>query len=263
MSTSCYAMDERPGAEADAMSRPRTATHKMAGHSRALVALLAGAACLALPAGKAAAEAKHYTLDPVHTRIVFAVDHLGFSKALGTFAHPRGSLWFDPEDWSTAKLDVTIDIASLDLGDADWNKRMLKRDYFDIGKHTEARFVSHTIESTGEGSARVLGDLTLRGETRPLVLDVTLNKHGRHPLTFRTTAGFSATATLRRSDFGMTDNLRTVGDIVELRIEAEAERQRDADGEKDDNPARAVPASIPSATDAKTSPAAPRQEKPA
>lgn len=212
---------------------------------------------LTAPAREAAAEPKHYELDPVHTRIVFAVDHLGFSKALGTFAHPRGSLHFDPDDWRTARLDVTIDIASLDLGDADWNRRMLKRDYFDIKRYTEARFVSTRVEPTGMDTARVFGDLTLRGETRPLVLDVRLNKHGRHPLTFRTTAGFSATATLQRSDFGMTDNLRTVGDTIELRIEAEAERRRDDDGKNDDNPA---------ATDREsTRPTAsePRQETPA
>lgn len=227
--------------------------------TRALAAmLLAGSSALVLSANDAAAEAKHYELDPVHTRIVFAIDHLGFSKALGTFAHPRGSLWFDPDDWRTAKLDVTIDIASLDLGDADWKKRMLRRDYFDIKRHTEARFVSTTIEPTGTDTARVLGDFTLRGETRPLTLDVKLNRHGRHPLTFRTTAGFSATATLERSDFGMTDNLRTVGDTVELRIEAEAERRRDDDGKNDDNPAAPDHASTPPASDAKTSRAEPR-----
>ena len=220
--------------------------------------LFAGIVALGMPAGDASAEAKHYELDPVHTRIVFAIDHLGFSKALGTFAHPRGSLWFDPDDWSTAKLDVTIDIASLDLGDDDWKKRMLKRDYFDIRQHTEARFVSTAIETTGADTAHVLGNLTLRGETRPLTLEVKLNKHGRHPLTFRTTAGFSATATLERSDFGMTDNLRTVGDTVELRIEAEAERRRDDDGKNDDNPAAPDHASTPPASDAKTSRAEPR-----
>lgn len=223
----------------------------------------AGLAALALPASDAVAEPKHYELDPVHTRIVFAVDHLGFSKALGTFAHPRGSLRFDPDDWSTAKLEVTVDIASLDLGDADWKKRMLKRDYFDIKQHTEARFVSTAIEATGADSARVLGHFTLRGETRPLTLEVKLNKHGRHPLTFRTTAGFSATATLKRSDFGMTDNLRTVGDTVELRIEAEAERRRDDDDKNDDNPPPSDHASNPPANDAHASRAEPRQEKPA
>lgn len=235
---------------------------------RFAAALFAGMSAWMLSANDAAADPRHYELDPVHTRIVFAIDHLGFSKALGTFAHPRGSLWFDPEDWRTARLDVTIDIASLDLGDMDWKKRMLKRDYFDIKRHTEARFVSTAIEPTGADTARVLGELTLRGATRPLTLEVRLNKHGRHPLTFRTTAGFSATATLRRSDFGMRDNLRTVGDTVELRIEAEAERRRDDDGENadgkiDDNGRASGNAPHPPATDATSAPgASPRHEEP-
>lgn len=184
----------------------------------------------------ATAAPQHYELDPVHTRIVFAIDHLGFSKSLGAFSHPDGSLWFDPDDWRSARLDVTVDIASLDLGDADWRQRMLKRDYFDIRKHTRARFVSTSVEPTGSDTARVHGNFTLRGITQPLTLEVKLNKHGRHPLTLRTTAGFSATATLQRSAFGMRDNLRTVGDSVELRIEAEAERKRADRDESDDNP---------------------------
>ena len=206
----------------------------------AVVAVLCIAACV-LPHRAAHAEPKHYELDPTHTRIVFAIDHLGFSKTLGTFSHPRGSLWFDADaaergEWSTARLDVTIDIASLDLGDADFRTRMLKRDYFDLKRHADARFVSTRVEATGANTARVHGNFTLRGATQPLVLDVTLNKHGRNPLTFRTTAGFSATATLDRSAFGMTDNLRTVGDRVELRIEAEASRKRADSDRNDDNP---------------------------
>lgn len=185
-------------------------------------------------AAPAAAAPEHYAIDPVHTRIAFAIDHLGFSKSLGTFSHPQGSLWLDPDDLSSARVDVTIDIASLDLGDSDWRDRMFKRDYFDLKKYAEARFVSTSVETTGTGTARVHGDFTLRGVTQPLTLDVTLNKHGRHPLTLRTTAGFSASATLQRSDFGMDDNLRTVGDRVELRIEAEAARKRTTDADPSD-----------------------------
>lgn len=199
-----------------------------------------------LAVAQASAAPQHYELDPVHTRIVFAIDHLGFSKSLGTFSHPSGSLWFDPDDWRSARLDVTVDIASLDLGDEAWRKRMFKRDYFDLDDHAQARFVSTAVEPTGDTTARVHGHLTLRGTTLPLSLDVTLNRHGRHPLTLRTTAGFSATATLKRSDFGMDDNLRTVGDTVELRIEAEAARKRASRGESEDNPG---PSSRPTTTE--------------
>lgn len=206
--------------------------------------------CLLLPLAAAHAAPRHYEIDPVHTRIMFAVDHLGFSRSMGMFSAPTGSLWFDPDDWSSARLDVDIDIATLDLGDATWRTRMLKRDYFDIRRFTHARFVSHRVEATSDTTAQVHGDLTLRGVTAPVTLLVTLNKIGRNPLTFRNTAGFSATASLQRSAFGMTDNLRTVGDTVEVRIEAEAQRRR-ADGNNSDdesapetehNPAQSTPA---------------------
>lgn len=207
------------------------------GRSRMLriAAFLLASAALA-HATAASAEPKHYAIDPVHTRIAFAIDHLGFSKSLGTFSHPSGSLWLDPDDLSTARVEVNIDIASLDLGDNDWRDRMFKRDYFDLARHATARFVSTSVAPTGDKGVRVHGELTLRGITLPLVLDATLNRHGRHPLTFRTTAGFSATATLQRSAFGMDDNLRTVGDHVELRIELEAARERAERTRNDDTP---------------------------
>lgn len=209
-------------------------------------------------AGAAIAKPQHYELDPVHTRLAFAIDHLGFSRTLGTFSQPRGTLLFDPDDWRSAKLEVRIDIATLDLGDAQWQKRMFKRDYFDFADHPDAHFVSTSVEPTGADTARVHGTLTLRGTSRPLTLDVRLNRHGRHPLTFRTTAGFSATATLRRSDFGMNDNLRTVGDLVELRIEVEAQRRRADGDESSDNATPSSPADAPG--DVPSEQPVPRQE---
>lgn len=182
---------------------------------------------LLLASGFVHAEAKRYEIDPVHTRLSFACRHLEFSSALGTFAHPTGTLWFDGKDWSTAKVDVRIDIASLDLGDAEWNKRMLKRDFFNAEKFPQAHFVSTKVEPVDDKHAKVTGDLTLRGKTVPVTLDVTLNDVGRHPYTFKNTAGFSARATLARSEFGMISLPNVVGGKVELRIEVEATRAKD------------------------------------
>lgn len=187
---------------------------------------LATALLMLVVALPAAAELRRFEIDPVHTRIMFSCEHLGFSHALGTFAHPSGELWFDPEDWSSARLDVSVDIATLDLGDADWNERMHKRDFFHLKKYPKARFVSTAVEATGADSARVSGELTLRGVTHPLQLEVRLNRLARHGYTLKMTAGFSATATLQRADFGMDALQKVVGRQVELRIEAEAIRQR-------------------------------------
>lgn len=170
------------------------------------------------------ADPKRYELDPVHTRILFIGRHMAFSSALGTFSRPAGTLWFDEKDWRSAQVEVRIDIGTLDLGDAGWNERMARRDFFQREKHPEARFVSTAVEPIDARHARVTGDLTLRGKTAPVVLEVTLNDVGRHPYTFKSTAGFSATATLKRSEFGMISLPNVVADEVQLRIEVEAVR---------------------------------------
>lgn len=209
-----------------------------------LLPLLAAATS---PARAAGAEA--YALDPVHTRVLLAVDHAGFSSALGTLSGSTGSLLFDPDDWSSARLDVRVPMARLDFGDARWNEAVLARRLLDAERYPEARFVASAAPPAESGRPQLCGDLTLHGVTRPLCMEVTVNGVERHPLPpFRRTAGFSATATLSRADFGIDAWQSVIGDRVELRIEAEAVR---------DNDAAAAFAPMPPA-DAAEPPAAPR-----
>jgi polyisoprenoid-binding protein YceI len=188
-------------------------------------ACLLAAAMLASP--PAAAQAYGYRLDPVHTRIVFAIDHAGFSAALGAVSGSTGALAFDPADWSTARLDVEVPLDRIDLGDEDWSraaKRMLEVESF-----PRARFVSASVEPVDATHATICGTLTLHGIARPLCLQATFNQLQREPVPpFRRTAGFSATATLLRSDFGIDAWKSMVGDEVGLRIEVEAVRDGDA-----------------------------------
>ncbi|GAA5076813.1 YceI family protein [Lysobacter panacisoli] len=199
---------------------------------RRVPSLATFALALLLPLA-AHAEEETYTLDPVHTRVLFAVEHAGFSKAMGTVSGSSGTLVFDRDDWRSAKLDVRVPIHRLDLGDAKWNEAVLATNLLDGKRHPEAHFVSHTVEPGEADHAKVCGDLTLRGTTRPLCMDVVLNALKRHPLPpFRRTAGFSATATLSRAEYGIDAWKNVIGDSIELRIEAEAVRGRaDASGE--------------------------------
>lgn len=191
--------------------------------TRLLPALLA----LALLPGAAAAQAQRYELDPVHTRVMFAVSHAGFSNALGTVSGSTGELWFDADDWSSARLSASVPIARVDLGDAKWNEATLARKLLDAGEYPEARFVSTRIEPRDATHATVHGQLTLRGVTRDVALEVTLNGAKRHPMPpFRRTVGFSATTMLSRKAFGISAWSSMIGDQVELRIEAEATRAR-------------------------------------
>ena len=207
----------------DSLPSPRSRQwpRRAATHAAILLAL----SLAALPGVASTSGAAAYTLDPVHTRVMFAIEHAGFSKALGTVSESTGVLLFDPDDWTTARLDVRVPLTRLDLGDAKWNAATLARNLLDGERHPEARFVSDLVRPLDATHAQVCGQLSLRGVTRPLCLDVSFNALKRHPLPpFRRTAGFSATGTLSRSDFGIDAWPALIGDTVELRIEAEAVR---------------------------------------
>lgn len=183
-----------------------------------LLTPLASPPALAAPA--------RFELDPVHTRVLFAVSHAGFSQALGMVSGSTGTLEFDPDDWTSARLDVRVPLQRLDLGDADWNRAALAGRLLDAQRWPEAHFVSTRIEPLAPDRFIVHGQLTLRGVTREVPLEVTFNALRHHPMPpFRRTAGFSATATLSRSAFGIDGWPSVIGDPVELRIEAEAVRR--------------------------------------
>jgi len=186
--------------------------------SSCLPALLALLACMPATAG----DPPRYVFDPVHTRVMFTIDHAGFSKAIGTVSGSQGSLHFDPEDWSSARLDVVVPMNRLDLGDSSWTASVFAPRFLDVKRHPQARFVASGLQRQTGNRGQACGQLTLRGVTRPLCLEVVLNKVGRYPLPpFHRTIGFSATAMLKRSDYGMTRWQSLVGNDIELRIEAE------------------------------------------
>ncbi len=201
---------------------------------------MALALALGLAIQSASAAPVRYALDPVHTRVVFAVDHAGFSQALGAVSGSEGVLEFDPDDWSSARLDVRVPLQRLDLGDDKWNQATLARNLLDAERHPEAHFVSTRVEPVDGETAIVHGRLSLRGVTRDVALQVRLNALKRHPMPpFRRTVGFSATTELSRSDFGIDAWPSMIGDRVHLRIEVEAVRRSGDAIDPDDAPATA------------------------
>ena len=183
----------------------------------------ASIAAAGLTLAAAPATADTYVIDKGHTHILFQVSHLGFSNTHGEFLEFDGSFEFDPESPGNSRVDVTIDTASIDSGHAERDEHLRNSDFFNVEQHPTMTFETTAVEVTGEDTATLTGDLTLLGTTQPVTLDVTLNGLGPHPFREETTvAGFTATGTINRSDFGMTFGVPAIGDEVTIVIEMEA-----------------------------------------
>lgn len=173
----------------------------------------------AMPAQAAQEE---FILDPSHTSIVWSANHFGFSNPNGKFATVEGMLTLDEAKPENSKVSVTITTGSTLSGVPKLDEHMKTADFFDTAKFPTATFVSNKVDVTGKDTAKVHGDLTLRGVTKPVVLDVKLNKIGEHPMSKKKTVGFSASTVVKRSDFGMAFGIPAVSDEVKIAIETEA-----------------------------------------
>ena len=180
------------------------------------------AAALLLVAGVAVAAPVRYDLDPNHTRIDFSWTHFGFSHPMGRFDRFDGDFRFDPADPMKSSVTVTIPVSSIDTGVAKLDAHLQTADFFDVANYPTATFKSTRVERAGEHGLKVTGDLTLHGVTKPVVLDVVINKIGPHPMAGRAAAGFDATATIKRSDFGISNYVPNVSDEIRLSISTEA-----------------------------------------
>ncbi|AWJ93673.1 polyisoprenoid-binding protein (plasmid) [Azospirillum baldaniorum] len=186
-----------------------------------LLATAALSALVALPLTAQAAPVA-YKLDPAHTAVVFIVDHLGFAKAMGRFNTFAGELSFDKDAADKSSLSVTIDTTSVDTNHAKRDEHLKSPDFFNAKEFPKMTFKSTKIETTGDKTGKLHGDLTLLGVTKPVVLDVTFNKDGVSPASKQETVGFSARGTIKRSDFGMKYGVPNIGDDIQIIIESEA-----------------------------------------
>jgi polyisoprenoid-binding protein YceI len=182
---------------------------------------------LSLGANTAFAGGSDFRFDTVHTQISVCLEHMGFSHSCGRLHLKSGFFHFDADDWSTAKVDALVDTGSLDMGDAAWSDKV-RSAYLDTHTYPTAHYASTRVEKTGERSGIVHGTLTLLGRTQPVDLALTFNRAGADGYTMHYVAGFSATAQFKRSAFGSTRSAPDVGDRIDVRIEAEGLRDKDA-----------------------------------
>ena len=182
---------------------------------------LAASTALAVPA-LAAPEA--YTLDPSHSQVVFSYDHLGFSTTYGMFSGFDGTIMFDKDDPAASSIELEIPVTSMITGWDARTKHFLSPDFFNAETAPTASFKSTAVEVTGENTAKLTGDLSVAGQTKPVTLDVTFNKSGMHPMQQKEWMGADATATIKRSDWGLGMFAPNVSDEVELMISIEAQK---------------------------------------
>lgn len=168
-----------------------------------------------------AQAAETYKLDASHTAITWHVNHFGFSTPSGKFMSVDGEVTLDEANPAASSVKVTVDISGINSGVTKLDEHLKASDFFDVAKFPTATFVSKKVEPTGKDTAKVEGDLTLRGVTKPVVLDVKLNKIGENMFKLKT-AGFTASTTIKRSEFGMTTYVPNLGDDVKIDIESEA-----------------------------------------
>jgi polyisoprenoid-binding protein YceI len=185
-------------------------------------------ALLALPAhaqeagtsDPGAVKAGTYVLDPGHSRVTWSVTHLGFSTYTGLLPAAEGTLVLDPAAPEKSTLAVTLHTGKVGTLDAVLDTHLKGAEFFNVAKFPTATFKATQIVASGK-TAKITGDLTLLGVTRPVTLDATFNKAGTNPLDKTYSLGFDAKAVIKRSDFGMKTYVPAVSDEVTLQIEAE------------------------------------------
>ncbi len=178
----------------------------------------------ATTATTAMAEPEKYVLDASHSQVLFTYDHLGFSTTYNMFSGFDGEIMFDQDEPANSTVSVAMPVMSMFTG---WEKRFehfMGEDFFNAQEGDMITFASTGIEVTGENAALITGDLTMNGVTQSVVLDATLNKAAAHPMAGKEWAGFDATTTLVRSDFGLGYAAPAVSDEVAVMISIEASK---------------------------------------
>jgi len=170
-------------------------------------------------------QAGTYAVDPGHTQVGWRVSHMGFSNYAGGFSDVSGSLVLDPKAPSQSKLSIKIPVASVTTTSDKLTGELKGDQWLDAAKFPDMTFVSTKVAPAGKDHAKVTGDLTLHGVTKPVTLDVTLVGAGVNPLSKKVTVGFEATGTLKRSEFGVKTYVPLIGDELHLTIAGAFERQ--------------------------------------
>lgn len=185
--------------------------------SQALVIVISFASFFTIPAY----ADETYTFDPNHSYVQFHINHFGFSNPSGKWLF-NGTLNLNEKKPQDSKVNITIETGTVDTGIPALDEHLRGAVFLDVKQFPTATFVSDKVSVTGKDTAKVQGMLTLHGVTKPVTLEVKLNKSGINPISEKQSVGFTAKTEIKRSDFGINTLLPDLGDTVKIDIEAEA-----------------------------------------
>lgn len=163
-----------------------------------------------------------YKIDPTHTATVFSWNHLGFSTPSANFTDIQGVIKVDNAKPANSSVEVTIPLSSINSSVAALDKEFQQEAWFNAAKYPNISFKSTKVETKDKKHFKITGDLTVKGVTKPVVLDAVLNKQGEHPMLKVPAIGFNATTSFNRSDFGIGSYVPMVGDKITVNITTEA-----------------------------------------
>ncbi|MEX8034864.1 YceI family protein [Acinetobacter baumannii] len=163
-----------------------------------------------------------YKIDPTHTATVFSWNHFGFSTPSANFSDIQGVIKVDNAKPANSSVNVTIPLSSVNTNVPALDKEFQEEAWFNAAKYSNITFKSTKVETKDKKHFKITGDLTVKGITKPVVLDAVLNKQGEHPMAKVPAIGFNATTSFNRSDFGLGNYVPNVGDKITVNITTEA-----------------------------------------
>ena len=163
-----------------------------------------------------------YKIDPTHTATVFNWNHFGFSTPSANFTDIQGVIKVDNAKPANSSVEVTIPLSSVNTNVPALDKEFQEEAWFNAAKYPNITFKSTKVETKDKKHFKITGDLTVKGVTKPVVLDAVLNKQGEHPMLKVPAIGFNATTSFNRSDFGIGSYVPMVGDKITVNITTEA-----------------------------------------
>ncbi|WAU77843.1 YceI family protein [Acinetobacter sp. TR3] len=182
--------------------------------SLGLAAAIASSVTLAAPVD--------YKIDPTHTATVFSWNHFGFSTPSANFTDIQGTIKVDNAKPANSSVEVTIPLSSVNTNVVALDKEFQEEAWFNAAKYPNITFKSTKVETKDKKHFKITGNLTVKGVTKPVVLDAILNKQGEHPMAKVPAIGFNATTSFNRSAFGIGNYVPNVGDKITVNITTEA-----------------------------------------